>query len=71
MKSRTPRPKQPTLDPLALRLEEALLLTGMSATRFGYTHFGDSAFVTKTRQGRKFRSNTAARLTAILEQLGV
>lgn len=58
-------------DPLTSRIEEALLVTGMSATKFGYVHFGDSAFVKKAREGRQFRAATAAKLDAILNDLGV
>lgn len=59
------------LDPLASRVEEALLLTGESATKFGYVHFGDPAFVLKMRKGRQFRPPIADKLKTILESIGV
>ena len=59
------------LDPLATRLEEALLVSGMSQTRFSYTHFGDPAFVKKMREGRRFRRPMAEKVEAVLLELGV
>lgn len=59
------------LDPLATRLEEALLLSGMSQTRFSYLHFGDPAFIKKMRAGRRFRRPMAEKIEAVLVELGV
>lgn len=59
------------LDPLAPRLEEALLLSGMSQTAFGYVNFGDPAFVKKMREGRKFRRAMTAKIEALLESMGL
>lgn len=59
------------LDPLAPRVEEALIVSGLSATRFGYTHFGDPAFIKKMREGRKFRTRVAERIEDVLAQIGV
>ena len=59
------------LDPLAPRIEEALILTGMSATRFGYLAVGDPAFVTKMRRGRQFRRPMIEKVEAFLASLNV
>ena len=59
------------LDPLAPRLEEAFLLSGMSQTAFGYVHFGDPAFVKKMREGRQFRRAMPAKIEALLERMGL
>jgi len=59
----------PDLDPLASRLEEALLLSDMSQTKFGYVHFGDPAFFLKMRRGRKFNRATIAKIEAILQEM--
>ena len=58
-------------DPLAPRIEEALLLSDMSQTKFGYVHFGDPAFVKKMREGRQFRAPMTAKIKTILEELGL
>jgi hypothetical protein len=58
-------------DPLALRLEEALLLSGVSQTRFGYSHFGDPAFFKKMREGRKFRRPMIVKIENVLKEYGV
>lgn len=58
-------------DPLAPRIEEALLLSGMSQTRFGYVHFGDPAFVKKMREGRQFRRPMIAKIESLLEEMGL
>lgn len=44
---------KPKLDPILPRLEKALLKSGLSATAFCYTHFGDPAVLTRMRNGRK------------------
>ena len=54
------------LDPIAARVEEHLLLSGMSQSKFGYVHFGDPAFIKKMREGRHFRQPMRDRLEAIL-----
>lgn len=60
------------LDPLAPRIEEALLLSGMSATRFGYLATGDPALITKMRRGRRFRKpGMIAKIEAFLATLNV
>lgn len=59
------------LDPLAARIEEALIVSGLSATRFGYLHFGDPAFIKKMREGRQFRTRVAERIEDVLAQIGV
>lgn len=59
------------LDPLAPRLEEALLLSGMSQTAFGYVNFGDPAFVKKMREGRKFRRAMTEKIEALLKEAGL
>lgn len=61
---------KPDLDPLVPRLEEALLLSGMSQTKFGYTHFGDPAFVKKMREGRQFRQPMIVKIEALLTEIG-
>ena len=61
---------QITLDPLAPRMEEALILSGKAASAFGYIHFGDPAFVKKMRDGRKFRAKTAAKIEEVLKEIG-
>lgn len=63
--------KHDELDPLAPRLEEALLLSGLSQTRFGYVHFGDPAFFKKMRDGRIFRRPMIARIEKLLEEMGL
>lgn len=60
-----------TLDPLAPRIEEALLLSGMSQTRFGYVEFGDPAFIKKMREGRHFRRAMVDRIEAMLKEKGL
>lgn len=57
-------------DPLAPRVEEALMLSKMSQTQFGYVHFGDPAFIKKMREGRRFRPSTAGKIEAVLQELG-
>ena len=57
------------LDPLASRIEEALILRGMSATAFGYLYFGDPAFVTKMRRGRQFRRRMIDRIETVLKEM--
>lgn len=59
------------LDPLAPRIEEALLLSGMSATRFGYLLAGDSAFIPKMRKGRTFRRPMIEKIEAFLAEQGL
>ena len=61
---------QITLDPLAPRMEEALILSGKAASAWGYVYFGDPAFVSKMRKGRKFRAKTAAKVEAVLKEIG-
>jgi len=58
---------QPALDPLAPRIEEFLLLSGMSQSHFGYVHFGDPAFILKMRQGRQFRRKMVDRIEKVLK----
>lgn len=58
-------------DPLAPRIEEALLLSGMSQTKFGYTHFGDPAFIKKMREGRHFRRPMVKKVEELLTKLGL
>ena len=60
-----------TPDPLAPRLEEALLRSGMSQTKFGYVHFGDPAFMKKMRDGRNFRRPMIAKIEKLLEELQI
>lgn len=60
-----------TLDPLAPRIEEALLMSEMSQTRFGYVHFGDPAFIKKMREGRGFRRPMITKIEALLKEIGV
>ncbi len=57
------------LDPLAPRLEEALLCSGLSQTAFGYINFGDPAFFTKMRRGRIFRRPMIAKIEKVLEEM--
>lgn len=64
-------PKRTDAEELTLRIEECLLLTGMSASRFGYLHFGDPAFVKKAREGRTFRAKTRDKIEAVLKEAGV
>lgn len=45
--------KKNPLDPILPRLEKALLKSGLSATAFGYVHFGDPAIINRMRNGRK------------------
>jgi len=59
------------LDDITSRIEEYLLQTGMSASRFGYVHFGDPAFIKKAREGRTFRAKTRDRIEAVLKEAGV
>ena len=59
------------LDPLAAKMEEALLLSDMSATQFGYMHFGNPAFFTKMRRGNRFNRATIAKVNEILEEMGL
>lgn len=61
----------PDLDPLAPRILEALLVSGMSRTQFGYVHFGDPAFITKLERGRKFRPATIEKINRVLKELDV
>lgn len=61
---------KPDLDPLAPRLEEALMLSGKSVTKFSYVHFGDSAFIKKMREGRKFRQPMVVKIEAVLAEYG-
>lgn len=68
---RIPKPETVALDPLAPRIEEALLHADMSATKFGYLHFGDPAFITKMRRGRRFYDSTRAKVEAVLMEIGV
>lgn len=68
--STTMTENKPELDPLAPRIEEALLLSGMSATQLGYTHFGDPAFVLKMRRGRQFRPRMAEKVETFLKEFG-
>lgn len=56
---------------MAPLIEEALLIEGMSATKFGYTYFGDPAFITKVRKGRRFYDRTRKKVEAALIELGV
>ena len=58
-------------DPLAARLEEALLLSGDSQTRFGYVHFSDPAFFKKMREGRRFRKPMILKIEKVLKEFGV
>lgn len=58
-------------DPLAARLEEALLLSGSSQTRFGYIHFSDPAFFKKMREGRQFRRPMITKIENVLKEFGV
>lgn len=58
-----------TLDPLAPRIEEALILLGMSQSRFGYVHFGDPAFIKKMREGRQFRRSMIDKIENVLKEL--
>lgn len=60
----------PELDPLASRLEEALLLSGKSQTDFGYTHFRDPGFFLKMRRGRRFRPKMAAKIADVVGEYG-
>lgn len=60
-----------TLDPLVPRLMEALFVSGMSRTRFGYVYFGDPAFITKAMRGRRFRTATAEKIESVLKEIGV
>lgn len=59
------------LDPLAAKMEEALLLSDMSATQFGYLHFGNPAFFTKMRRGNRFNRATITKVNALLEKMGL
>ena len=59
------------LDPLAPRIEEALLLSGDSQSRFGYLHFGDPAFVKKMREGRRFTRKMVTKIEALLSTMAV
>lgn len=59
------------LDPLAPRIEEALILSGISQTKFGYVHFGDPAFIKKMREGRNFRRPMIVRIENLLKEIGV
>jgi len=59
------------LDPLAPRIEEALILAGMSQSQFGYVHFGDPAFIKKMREGRQFRRTMTLKIESILEGMGL
>jgi len=59
------------LDPLAPKIEEALLVSGLSATAFGYIHFGDPAFVSKMRKGRMYRTKMAARIEEMFTKVGL
>lgn len=68
---KTKSTEAPELDPLASRLEEALMISGESQTRFGYLHFGDPAFFKKMRAGRSFRPRTQARIEDVLKEYGV
>lgn len=56
---------------IAGRLEEALLLSGMSQTKFCYLHFGDPAFMTKLRKGRQVRATTREKIEALLKEMGL
>lgn len=67
----TEHDKPVDLDPLAPRIEEALMLSGHSQTRFGYVHFGDPAFIKKMREGRKFRRPMVEKIEALLKELGL
>jgi hypothetical protein len=59
------------LDPLAPRIEEALLLSGDSQSRFGYVHFGDPAFIKKMREGRRFTRKMVAKIEDVLAALSI
>lgn len=59
------------LDPLAPRIEEALLTSSVSQTAFGYIHFGDPAFIKKMREGRKFRRAMIEKIETVLKGVGV
>lgn len=59
------------LDPLAPRIEEALLLSGMSVTQFSYVWFGDPAFIKRMREGRKFRVAMREKIEAMLKEAGL
>lgn len=57
--------KEIELDPLAPKVEEALLKSKMSATAFGYVHFGDPAFISKMRKGRMYRTKMANKIERV------
>ena len=61
--------KNTDLDPLAPRIEEALLLSGKSQTNFGYVFFGDPAFIKKMREGRHFRRAMIVKIEAMFAQV--
>lgn len=53
------------------RLEEALLLSGMSTTKFCYVHFGDPAFMARMRKGRQPRGAMIEKIETLLKEMGV
>lgn len=59
------------LDPLAPKIEEALILSGMSQTRFGYQFFGDPAFIMKMRRGRIYRTKMVERIEKMFAEVGI
>lgn len=50
-------------------VEEALLRSGMTQTRFGYIHFGDPAFVKRMRDGHHLRKKTIERIHRVLDSI--
>lgn len=65
------KPTTPELDPLAPRIEEAMIMLGMTQTAFGYKHFGDPAFIKKMREGRHFRRKMVAKIEEMLKEIGL
>lgn len=49
----TPDKDKKPVEPMLARLEKALAKSGLAPTNFGYTYFGDPAFMRRIRSGRK------------------
>lgn len=57
------------LGQLLAEIEEALIVSGVSATRFGYFVSGDAGLVNKLRKGRSPRGPLRGKIVAALAKM--
>lgn len=56
------------IDPILSEIEACLVITGLSASRFGTEAIGDPTLVRELRRGRKCNSLTQSRVRAFIRE---